>query len=300
MQKGYQLFFGILAVMVISWLGLVVFPTVQLGHQSTRQVKEIGRHYPSEPGSIVLNGRKIYQQAGCVACHTQQVRQSGYAFDVVLNEVGDFPDSVKQILVDAAKLAGKALSGEEASSQMAQLPSTLLEGVDRVTAEGVIRLFKDSGAKVAANILPLGPDIQRGWGPRQTVGLDYLYDQPLLMGQQRLGPDLANVGARLTDRDWHLKHLYHPRSVVDGSNMPAYTYLFSVQPIDGEPSPDALELSEAFSAGEGMEVVPKPEAHALVDYLMSLRIENPVFEAPYMFTQADPSDINNSEMQPAQ
>jgi hypothetical protein len=46
-----------------------------------------------------------------------------------------------------------------------------------------------------------------------------------------------------------------------------------------------------------MEVVPTPEANALVDYLLSLRIQNPVFEAPYMFTQDQGSDDNNSQME---
>jgi hypothetical protein len=46
--------------------------------------------------------------------------------------------------------------------------------------------------------------------------------------------------------------------------------------------------------------VPKPEALALVDYLLSLKIENPVFEAPYMFTQAEPGETNNVEMEQAQ
>jgi len=300
MQKGYQLFFAILAVMVVSWLGLVVFPQVQLGNQSTREVKEIGRHYPTEPGSLVLNGRKVYQQAGCVSCHTQQIRQSGYAFDLVLNEAGDFPESVSAKLVEAGKAAGVQVTNEKAQQQMTNLPSTFLEGVDFAVAQEVLQIFKDSGAKVAPNILPLGSDIERGWGPRQTVGLDYLYDQPLLMGQQRLGPDLANVGARLTDRQWHLKHLYHPRSVVTQSGMPAYTYLFDVQPIGEEPSPGALALEGEYAPEEGMEVVPKPEALALVDYLLSLKIENPVFEAPYMFTQAEPGEANNVEMEQAQ
>ena len=100
------------------------------------------------------------------------------------------------------------------------------------------------------------------------------------MGQQRLGPDLANVGARLTDRQWHLKHLYHPRSVVTQSGMPAYTYLFDVQPIGEEPSPDALALEGEYAPEEGMEVVPKPEALALVDYLLSLKIETLCLKRP--------------------
>jgi cytochrome c oxidase cbb3-type subunit 2 len=39
-------------------------------------------------------------------------------------------------------------------------------------------------------------DIDRKWGVRRSAPRDYLFDRPVLLGQQRLGPDLANVGKR--------------------------------------------------------------------------------------------------------
>ena len=39
-------------------------------------------------------------------------------------------------------------------------------------------------------------DIDRKWGVRRSAPRDYLFDQPVLLGQERLGPDLANVGKR--------------------------------------------------------------------------------------------------------
>jgi len=39
-------------------------------------------------------------------------------------------------------------------------------------------------------------DIDRKWGERRSAPRDYLFDRPVLLGQERLGPDLSNVGKR--------------------------------------------------------------------------------------------------------
>jgi cytochrome c oxidase cbb3-type subunit II len=119
------------------------------------------------------------------------------------------------------------------------------------------------------------------WGPRITVAQDYLRDQPVLPGSQRVGPDLANIGLRKPDAKWHLQHLYSPQSVEAKSSMPPYRYLFEKRKIKGEKSANALALPKEFPLTPGFEIVPKHEAEALVAYLMSLRANVPLFEAPY-------------------
>ncbi len=39
-------------------------------------------------------------------------------------------------------------------------------------------------------------DIDRKWGTRRSAPRDYLFDRPVLLGKERMGPDLANVGKR--------------------------------------------------------------------------------------------------------
>ena len=41
-----------------------------------------------------------------------------------------------------------------------------------------------------------------------------------MLGAQRIGQDLMNVGARQTNELWHFIHLYDPQSVSPGSVMP--------------------------------------------------------------------------------
>jgi cytochrome c oxidase cbb3-type subunit 2 len=89
-----------------------------------------------------------------------------------------------------------------------------------------------------------GSDFERGWGERRTVAQDYLYDQPVLLGSLRLGPDLANIGARQTNAIWHLTHLYRPKSTSPGSMMPPYAFLFEKRKL-----PSAQILSTWCSTG---------------------------------------------------
>jgi cytochrome c oxidase cbb3-type subunit 2 len=118
------------------------------------------------------------------------------------------------------------------------------------------------------------------WGKRISVAQDYLADYPVMVGSQRIGPDLANIGARVRPEAWHLLHLYNPRSVVPESTMSRYPYLFTKRKIQGAPSANALKLPAGFEAETGYEVVPTEKARQLVAYLMSLQSDVSLFEAP--------------------
>ena len=125
-----------------------------------------------------------------------------------------------------------------------------------------------------------GSDLERGWGKRNTVLRDFVYDDHVFLGQTRIGPDLADIGNRAyATREWQLIHLYNPRLVVTNSYMPQYPYLFEERKILGQRSPDALPLP-AGEVEDGYEVIPTREALALVDYLISLKTDTPIFEAP--------------------
>src|SRR5881296_2690526 len=39
-------------------------------------------------------------------------------------------------------------------------------------------------------------DIDRKWGERRSATRDYVFDRPVMLGQERMGPDLSNVGKR--------------------------------------------------------------------------------------------------------
>lgn len=119
-----------------------------------------------------------------------------------------------------------------------------------------------------------GNDKNYGWGGRRTVHTDYMMENPPLLGVVRLGPDLANVGARRTDPKWHYEHLYEPKSKVEKSIMPPYKYLFTERPARGGTN------VFAHPTKPGVELVPSAEAQQLVAYMLSLNAGGNVFEVP--------------------
>ncbi|HEX4122918.1 MAG TPA: cbb3-type cytochrome c oxidase subunit II [Verrucomicrobiae bacterium] len=125
----------------------------------------------------------------------------------------------------------------------------------------------------------MGPDISHGWGIRRSVAEDYLFEQPVLLGSQRVGPDLSNYGRR-SDINGILMRLYDPRSIVPDSIMPSYRFLFQTRKIEGAPASDALVLPEKDAPEPGYEIIPRPQARALAAYLLNLRQDGYLYEAP--------------------
>jgi cytochrome c oxidase cbb3-type subunit 2 len=130
-------------------------------------------------------------------------------------------------------------------------------------------------------------DIDRKWGKRPSVARDYLRDAISFLGIMRIGPDLSNVGTRLSDPLWHYQHLYEPACLVTGSTMPSYRYLFQLQKIQGQRSAEAVTLVGPHVPQEGYEVVPTEDAKNLVAYLLSLKQDYILPEVP-----AEPASSN--------
>ncbi|HLP76677.1 MAG TPA: cbb3-type cytochrome c oxidase subunit II, partial [Candidatus Paceibacterota bacterium] len=213
---------------------------------------------------------------GCAACHSQQVGQSGTKVDFILTKAGTNVEALAEGLLKA----NVGLTNVNAVGLSGGLPKAILSDVTIAKAKSVAKAVKDAGAEGRIEIQPLGADIARGWGARRSVAQDYIFDSTVMLGSQRVGPDLANVGLRLPDANWQLRHLYAPRADVKDSAMPSYKFLFEQRKINGQPSPDALQLAGNFAPKNGYEIVPKPEAKALVAYLLSLHANTPLFEAP--------------------
>lgn len=201
MKNGLALFLGVFATLALSWAGLLLTAHKQIGGLSQFKDPADELLYPQPLSGIANQGRLVYQDLGCVSCHTQQVRQHGFGNDL---------------------------------------------------AEG------------------------RKWGERGSYARDYIRDQTVLIGQNRIGPDLRNVGSRIPDADYFYKLLYAPESKFAGvpiaHGMPAYRFLFDVHSVAGrQPSARALKLGSQDAPGAGLEVVPTDRAVALVAYLQSLK-----------------------------
>jgi len=128
-----------------------------------------------------------------------------------------------------------------------------------------------------------GADYERGWGRRQSVPRDYIYQDRVVLGTMRTGPDLMTIGGRQPSESWHHLHLYNPRITSEGSTMPPYAFLYEKRKIgDDGRSDDALQFPEGspYAPEEGYEVAPTERAEALVAYLKSLKMNYSLPEAP--------------------
>lgn len=203
MNRAPVIFLGVFAALSFSFVGLVLSNQISYGSFTTHVDEDEGTAFPRPLPGAAAQGKLVYQDLGCVSCHTQQVRREGFGADI----------------------------GENS----------------------------------------------RGWGERQSVFRDYLREERVLLGSQRVGPDLRNLAARSNDdgaeftADWLYRYLFDPKLVVEESNMPRYAFLFRTQPIVGEPSPKALELPAHHAPRAGHEIVPTARAEALVAYLLSLK-----------------------------
>jgi cytochrome c oxidase cbb3-type subunit II len=111
--------------------------------------------------------------------------------------------------------------------------------------------------------------LDRPYG-RATVAQDYANENPPLPGTQRTGPDLSNVAARQPSDTWHLLHIYNPRAVVPQSVMPGYPWYFE-EKAEAAPADVVVPVPPRWVSANGRVVVARPEATALVAYLLSLR-----------------------------
>lgn len=288
MNYGPLVFLAAFFALAASWFGFVLTPHMQVGHLQQTNSIPAGAPYPVGRPGLAKEGIEVYRANGCAYCHSQQVCQNGTVGDVLLTDVGTNAAAV----IKALAVLKPELQQPQIQPFLGGLPKPVLEGVTRPIADNALKVLKAAGAKAELWIAPVGPDIARAWGKRRSVAEDFLYDYPVMPGEQRIGPDLAGVGMRLADANWHLQHLYAPRSVVKDSVMPPYRFLFETRKIERAPSTDALPLTGALAPPPGKEVVPKPEAKALVAYLLSLRTEIPLYDAPLTVPIAPPAETN--------
>lgn len=286
MKTGFSVFLATFIAIGASWCGLVLAPSLQLGAARQDKILNGTDLYPVQRTGSATLGLQVYAANGCAACHTEQVRQSGVACEVVLTDLGvyqhdAFAAFAKSLFVLPELAPYTNALNASLNNWDGSVPKPFLLTTDKNVASEMMDRLKAVKVKAELHIVATGPDIARGWGPRQSVAADYLYDQPVQLGNLRAGPDLANIGVRAPDANWQLKHLYAPKSVNQDSTMPAFRYLFEVRKIGDAPSPDALDLTGEFAPPAGYEVVPTADAKNLAAYLLSLKANTPLYEAPF-------------------
>lgn len=123
-------------------------------------------------------------------------------------------------------------------------------------------------------------EMDKVWGSRPSIPADYFYSKrrmgvlqqsPSLLGSERTGPDLTNVGERLPSDQWQYLHLFNPRALVPQSIMPAFSWLFAVKAQADSTRDVVVQVPDDFRKGSKGVVVATQDAQDLVAYLLSLK-----------------------------
>jgi cytochrome c oxidase cbb3-type subunit 2 len=131
-----------------------------------------------------------------------------------------------------------------------------------------------------------GFDVDRGWGKRPSVPRDYVLQEHVLLGNSRIGPDLANLGLREYSDEWLHQHLFEPQSLVPSSLCPPSPFLYSE--IEGGADSDILVTSEDSDRF----IRPSIRANRLVAYLQALKQD---YELPEISFIEDTEEASTKE-----
>lgn len=152
-------------------------------------------------------------------------------------------------------------------------------------------------------------DMDKVWGNRPGIAADYAsatrtslwINTAILMGTERTGPDLTNVGVRQPSVAWNLLHLYQPRTVVAQSIMPAYPWLFETKKELNEDDVEVI-VPDEFRKGVQGKIVASKEVLHLVAYLQSLK-QTPLPDgkpaSDFLYQKKKQESVNAQSEQPS-
>ena len=81
---NFRAFFArLLAAFLFTWIALVVFPWLELGHLPPIQEEGGADITPWDASGAAHQGERVYAANGCACCHTQQVRPASSGADII-------------------------------------------------------------------------------------------------------------------------------------------------------------------------------------------------------------------------
>lgn len=81
MNNGPLIFLGAFLTIAFSWTGIVLTNHLQWGKLQPYYDEVEGRAFPGPMSGVAKQGKQVYQQLGCIYCHSQQVRRPGFGAD---------------------------------------------------------------------------------------------------------------------------------------------------------------------------------------------------------------------------
>ena len=81
MRNGLLFLLGLFSALAFSWVGVVLWPNAQLGQLKPYVDENEGKAFPERLSGLAAQGQHVYEDLGCAACHTQQVRRPDFGSD---------------------------------------------------------------------------------------------------------------------------------------------------------------------------------------------------------------------------
>jgi cytochrome c oxidase cbb3-type subunit 2 len=81
MNNGPLIFLGAFLTIAFSWTGIVLTNHMQWGRMQPSYDEVEGKAFPSPMSGMAKQGQQVYQELGCLYCHSQQVRRPGFGAD---------------------------------------------------------------------------------------------------------------------------------------------------------------------------------------------------------------------------
>lgn len=122
MNRLSSLFVSIVFIFVSAWLGFVVYSYLELGRMKSFEGSD-GLLPPQLSGRTIL-GAQVYAANGCVACHSQQVRQTSMTHADIERNWGKRPLVARDYLREKTPFLGMMRIGPDLSNVGARLPKS--------------------------------------------------------------------------------------------------------------------------------------------------------------------------------
>jgi len=81
MNRAPLIFLGIFFALAFSWTGIVLTNEISYGSLKPVYDETDGQVHPQQAPGLAARGKLVYEDLGCIYCHTQQVRREGYGDD---------------------------------------------------------------------------------------------------------------------------------------------------------------------------------------------------------------------------
>ncbi len=174
-------------------------------------MKKLDKRAP-EITEEVDQGKKLWHKYDCIGCHTILGNGSYFAPDLTKITVNKPEGYLEKFLVNPRKVKPSA-------------------------AMPVLGISPEEAKKIVAFLEWISKVDTNGWPPKPVLATYRMPKSPGVTVFQKYGctachmvngvggtsgPDLTHVASRKPDRQWHIKHIRNPQSVVPDSAMPGF------------------------------------------------------------------------------